>query len=76
MVKIIMMLFRTGVRLILLICIGLIITVGLVVAFYKPIYEVTIKGYIVRTEGNLLPEYAENLQTNCENLIYSPKIMM
>lgn len=47
MVKNIMMLFRTGVRLILLICIGLIITVGLVVAFYKPIYEVTINGEVI-----------------------------
>ena len=44
MVKNIIMLFRTSVRLILLISIGLIITVGFVVAFYKPIYEVTING--------------------------------
>ena len=47
MVKNIMMLFRTGVRFVFLIFIGLLITVGLVVAFYKPIYEVTINGEIV-----------------------------
>ena len=47
MVKNIMMLFRTGIRLALLIFIGLFITVSLVMAFYKPIYEVTINGQII-----------------------------
>lgn len=47
MVKNIIMLFRTSVRLILLICIGLIITVAFVVAFYKPIYEVTVNGEVI-----------------------------
>lgn len=47
MVKNIMMLFRTGIRLALLIFIGLFITVCLVIAFYKPIYEVTINGEMI-----------------------------
>ena len=47
MVKNIMMLFRTGVRLILLICIGLLITLAVFIAFYKPIYEVTVNGEII-----------------------------
>lgn len=45
--KKIMMLFRTGTRLALLIFIGLFITMGLVMAFFKPIYEVTLNGEII-----------------------------
>jgi len=44
MVKNIMMLLRTWIRFILLIVIGLFITMCLVMAFFKPIYEVTING--------------------------------
>lgn len=47
MIKNIMMLFRTGVKLALLIFIGLFITMCLVIAFYKPIYEVTINGEVI-----------------------------
>lgn len=47
MVKNIMMLFRTGIRLALLIFIGLFITMCLVMAFFKPIYEVTINGEVI-----------------------------
>ena len=47
MIKKIMMLFRTGTRLALLIFIGLFITMGLVMAFFKPIYEVTLNGEII-----------------------------
>ena len=47
MMKKIMMLFRTGTRLALLIFIGLFITMGLVMAFFKPIYEVTLNGEII-----------------------------
>ena len=47
MIKKIMMLFRTGTRLALLIFIGLFITMCLVVAFFKPIYEVTLNGEII-----------------------------
>lgn len=47
MVKNVMMLLRTGVRFAFLIFIGLFITMGLVVAFYKPIYEVTINKEVI-----------------------------
>lgn len=47
MVKNIIMLFRTGIRFALIIFIGLFITMGLVMAFYKPIYEVTVNGEII-----------------------------
>ncbi len=47
MVKNIMMLFRTGIRLAFLIFIGLFITMCLVMAFFKPIYEVTIGGEVI-----------------------------
>lgn len=47
MVKNIMMLCRTGIRLALLIFIGLFITMCLVMAFFKPIYEVTIGGEVI-----------------------------
>lgn len=47
MIKKIMMLFRAGTRLALLIFIGLFITMGLVMAFFKPIYEVTLNGEII-----------------------------
>ena len=42
MIKKIMMLFRTGTRLALLIFIGLFITMCLVLAFFKPIYEMVL----------------------------------
>ena len=47
MIKKIMMLFRTGTRLALLIFIGLFITMCLVLAFFKPIYEVTLNGEVI-----------------------------
>lgn len=47
MIKKIMMLFRAGTRLALLIFIGLFITMCLVMAFFKPIYEVTLNGEII-----------------------------
>lgn len=47
MIKNIMMLFRTWIRFVLLVFIGLLITMCLVMAFFKPIYEVTIDGEII-----------------------------
>ncbi len=47
MLKNIMMLFRTWVRFAVLLFIGLLITMGLIGAFYKPIYEVTINGEVI-----------------------------
>lgn len=47
MVKNIMMLFRTGIRLTLLIFIGLFITASIVIASFKPIYEVTVNGEVI-----------------------------
>ena len=47
MVKNIMMLFRTWIRFALLIFVGLFITMCLVMAFFKPIYEVTINGEVI-----------------------------
>ena len=43
----IVMLLRTWIRFAFLIFMGLFITICLVVAFYKPIYEVTINGEII-----------------------------
>ncbi len=47
MIKNIMMLLRTSTRLILLVIIALFINICVVVAFYKPIYEVTVDGEII-----------------------------
>lgn len=77
MVKNIMMLFRTGIRLALLICIGLLITVCLVMAFYKPIYEVTINGEIIGYSEDKsvlqarINEYMESGSTENENVAFT-----
>lgn len=77
MVKNIMMLFRTGVRFALLIFIGLFITLGLVVAFYKPIYEVTINGEIIGYSEDKsvlqarINEYMEGGNTENQNVAFT-----
>lgn len=77
MVKNIMMLFRTGIRLALLIFIGLFITVCLVMAFYKPIYEVTINGEIIGYSEDKsvlqsrINEYMESGSTENENVAFT-----
>lgn len=77
MVKNIMMLFRTGVRLILLICIGLLITVGVFIAFYKPIYEVTVNGEIIGYSKDKsvlqarINDYMESGNTENQNVAFT-----
>ena len=77
MVKNIMMLLRTGVRFMFLIFIGLSITMGLVVAFYKPIYEVTINGEIIGYSEDKsvlqarINEYMENGNKESQNVAFT-----
>ena len=76
MIKNILMLFRTWVRLILLIVIGLFITVCVVMAFYKPIYEVTINGETIgysKDKSTLqakINEYMESGNSENENVAF------
>ena len=77
MVKNIMMLFRALVRFALLIFIGLFITMGLVIAFYKPIYEVTVNGEIIGYSEDKsvlqarINEYMESGNTENQNVAFT-----
>ena len=76
MVKNIMMLFRTWIRFAFLIFIGLFITMCLVMAFFKPIYEVTINGEVIgySEDKSLLQlrinEYMESGSSENQNVAF------
>ncbi len=77
MIKNIMMLFRTGIRFAFLIFLGLFITMCLVIAFYKPIYEVTINGEIIGYSEDKsvlqdrINEYMESGKTQEQNVAFT-----
>ena len=77
MVKNIMMLFRTWIRFALLVFIGLFITMCLVMAFFKPIYEVTINGEVIGYSEDKsvlqarINEYMESGSGENENIAFT-----
>lgn len=77
MVKNIMMLFRTWIRFLLLIFIALFITMSVIIAFYKPIYEVTINGKVIGYSEDKsvlqarINEYMENGSKENQNVAFN-----
>jgi len=77
MIKNIMMLLRTWIRFVFLIFIGLFITTCLVVAFFKPIYEVTVNGEVIGYSEDKsvlqsrINDYMENGSTNDKNVAFT-----